>query len=215
MADADLLQRADALRASMARDAAAFTTRNVGRKETDALQKARDTFDAFPTDEELLGAVVTATEGKTTRRKALEQALRTVRSMAELQWGTGGMYKTFGFDGITEIPDNDLHRTARRVLRVATRTQKELAAQGLTAAQLAALAHQATGFDQAIDAVAEATEERDIQTQRRVVLGNTLYGLLTRYASVGKALFEGNDEARYNDYVILDGPGTASAETPA
>ena len=130
--------------------------------------------------------------------------IRPIRNMAELQYKNGGKYKTFGFDGMDKMDDNNLYRLALRVVRVGTKLLPELQAQGLTATLLTSLADEATACHNAIDAQDNAIEDRDLATQERVGLGNALYAILVQLASIGKSLFEDNDEARYNDYVLYD-----------
>jgi len=52
-----------------------------------------------------------------------------------------------------------------------------------------------------------ATENRDLQTQDRIIKGNLLWDEMGRLASIGRSLFEDTDEALYNDYVLVGGAG--------
>ncbi len=134
--------------------------------------------------------------------------------MAEVKFKGNGLYKTFGFDDLTHQTDDDLFRTGRRVARVAARLQEVLATEGLTKDTLAVLSELTQKFDDAMDAVAAATETRDIQTQQRVEYGNALFAQLSELASIGKSIYEDKDEARYNDYVIYDPATPEQPPTP-
>lgn len=94
--------------------------------------------------------------------------------MAELAYNNKGKYNTFGFGDMGNLPDGDLYRLARRVVRVSGKLMADLQLQGLTAAQVTALDTLATNFDKMIDAVEDAVATRDLETQDRILKGNTL-----------------------------------------
>lgn len=210
MADADLKQEADQLKVSITRDIADFNTRNVTTTQLTAYQALITAFDATTTDEELLGMVVDATNSKNAVAESLRIAIRPVRNMAELTYGTTGKYNTFGFDDLSRISDPELYRLGRRVVRVGTKLLAELTPQGLTATKLNAINTLTTNLDTALDAIEGAIETRDLETQDRILKGNALWTEMSRLASIGRSLYEDSDEAKYNDYVL----SPASSGTP-
>ncbi len=214
MADGDLKQLADALKTSINRDLPDFAARNITATQVTALQVLITTFDDTTTDEELLGLITDATITKDGIAESIRIAVRPIRNMAETAYGTTGKYNTFGFDGLSEVTDNDLYRLARRVVRVGTKLLTELTPQGLTAAKLTAIGTLATSLDTAIDAIQDAIESRDLETQDRIIKGNALWTEMSRLASIGRSLYEDIDEARYNDYVLVGG-GTSKGSPPA
>ncbi len=58
----------------------------------------------------------------------------------------------------------------------------------------------------AIDAQAKGISDRDVATEDRIEVLNTLYRILIKYAGIGQDIFYETDEAKYNDYVIYDTP---------
>jgi hypothetical protein len=207
MADANLKQLADDLENTIERDATDFATRNIGTPQLTAYEALIADFDATTTDVELKGAVSATVALKDATAENIKTAVRTVRSMAEQAYSTKGLYKTFGFEEMGRLSDNDLYRMARRVVRTATKRQADLAGQGFTPAQLTGLATLATQLDDQLDNIHDAETERDVETQGRVQKGNKLYKEVMRLASIGKSLFADTDEARYNDYVMLEKRG--------
>jgi len=214
MADGVLKQLADALKLSIIRDLADFASRNITATQVTALQTLINNFDETTTDEELMGVVTDATIIKDKIAENIRIAVRPIRNMAETAYSTTGKYNTFGFDGLSQITDGDLYRLARRVVRVGTKLLAELAPQGLTAAQLTNVNTLATSFDAAIDAIENAIEDRDLETQDRILKGNALWAEMSRLASIGRSLYEDTDEARYNDYVLVGG-GSTPPKPPA
>ncbi len=214
MSDADLKQSADALTSSIKRDLAAFATRNINLTVLDKFGQLITDFDNTSTDEEMLGISMVATEQKDAIAENLRKAIRIVRNMAEVAYGTKGRYVIFGFENMAILSDNDLYQQGKRVVRVATRFMDDLEKQGLTAEQVTAISNLCIELDNAIDNSAQQVENRDIETQDRVNKGNALYTEMMRLASVGKSLYEDTDEARYNDYVMVGSkPAAANSGT--
>lgn len=207
MPDADLIQRTDAIAGFAVRDATDFLGRNVDTARISALRAARNDFDNFPTDEELEGAVTAAVSIKNAARKQLEDAVDTIRNMADQAFGGRNLYSTFGFEGFSELKDNDVLRAAKRIHRVTDTLTAQLMSEGLTPGHVASLQGFITALDLALDGVDAAVADRDIQTQTRIELGNALYTNLSKIGAIGRSLYENTDEARYNDYVLEQNVG--------
>ena len=202
MSDGSLKQMTDTLALNITRDLADFATRNVTIVQVATLQALIETFDNFPTDEELLGPVTVAKEYKDAMAEDIRKAIRPIRNIAEIAYDSRGKYTTFGFKDLAKLTDNDLYRAARRVARVAAKLFTDLQPQGLQQSQLDALTTSTTQFDAAIDNAGDAVENRALATQQRIAKGNALWAEMIRLASVGKSLYEDTDEAKYNDYVL-------------
>jgi hypothetical protein len=214
MSDGDLKQRSDKLITTIKRDVADFNTRNITTVHIDGLQTLTDTFSNTTTDEELQGLVINANTIKDGIVTNIQKSIRVIRNMAEIAYNSKGKYSTFGFEGMSELSPSDLCRLVSRVVRVGNKLMTDLAAQGLTAAQLTALTALGVDLDKAIDDVEEAIETRDLETQDRIVKGNALWAEMSRLASIGKSLYEDTNEAKYNDYVLTPSSGGGSAPTP-
>lgn len=207
MADSTLIQKSEDIISSMTRDAADFLAkRNVAPARMATLNTAQAAFAEFPTDEELQGDVTVRTEYKDAKRVALEEAIRSIRGMADTKFNGSGLYKTFAFNDLSGQTDPELVRMGKRVARVGTTLLSQLASEGLTAQMLTDLETLSADFFALIDGVDDAEETRDIKTQQRVTLGNALYDKVVEFANIGKAIYEDTDEAKYNDYVITDTP---------
>jgi hypothetical protein len=207
--DADLKQKADALMVIIKRDKAKFATRNIRKDILANFQQMIDVFADASTDEELLGLCKKATEEKDGAANILRRLLRSICNMAELAFEGKGHFHSFGFEGISEMNDKDLCVQAKQVIQLGRRFMDDLKPQGLLDSHLEALASFEAALDAKVDAYNKAVEHRDIETQAFIVKGNALYFEMMRLASVGKSLFEEEDEARYNDYIIIGGSSNA------
>ncbi len=200
--DGTLRQFADQLKINVTRDAADFTPRGITATSLTSLQTLIDGFDGITTDEELLGRVTTATEQKEAARETLVRQLRAIRGIADVAYNGKGMYKSFGFEDMTKANDADLYRMAVRVHRVATEELTVLTPHGLTTAMLTDLQSACTDFDQKLDKQVTAMNNRDIAKQERIAAGNNLFTEVSRIIKIGKAIYQANDAARYNDYIL-------------
>jgi hypothetical protein len=212
--DAALKQRGDSVVTCLVRDAQDFTARGVVAEDRTGIESLISQFDEFTTDDELLGEVTTATEVKNTYRQNLETQVRLVRGIAQVFYQGKGTYRKFGFDGMSQLSDEKLHRLSKRVLRVLADHGDELLTAGLTPAVVTTLTTLSTGFDDAIDTMDEKVKLRDIATQERVVNGNILYTELSRICNIGKNIYQDIDEARYNDYVLAGSSSTPPPVVP-
>lgn len=205
IADASLKQLADDLKDSMVRDTTDFETRGLTTVKLQNFQNLIDAFDQTSTDEELRGNITTKVEEKDALAKTIKQEISGIRSRVVNKFGLGsGKYNSFGFGELANLSDDDLYRTATRVVRVGTTLLADLATEGLTIAILNNLNLLATNLDKAIDAVGEAEEKRDLETQDRIEKGNALYTEMVKHAGTGKSLYEFTNEAKYNDYVLIE-----------
>jgi len=198
----------------MNRDAADFATRKVDATRIAEVTTLSTQLKNFPTDKELQGALIVATEVKDATKKDLLVKLNNVRGMAETKYGKSGKYKTFSFGELSRIPDEKLFSTAKRVVRVGTSLLAELATEGLTAAQLSEISSVGAILDNNLDAIEAAEENREIKKQDRIIIGNNLWDKMVINANIGKSLFQFKDEARYNDYVLTDAPPSTPPTPP-
>ncbi len=211
--DGTLKQTADGLVATIARDLADLTVRKVTAASNTNLINLITAFDEHSTDEELLGLVEAATNNKLAKRTQAEKIIRSIRNMADIVYDGKGKYKSFGFEELTEMSDDNFYRLAKRVVRIGTKFLADLAPQGLDATILNNLKLLAKEFDDAIDAIEDAVENRDIETQERIKKGNALWKEMGILASVGKSVYEDVNEAKFNDYVLTPS-ASGSGSTP-
>ncbi|MEO5572388.1 MAG: hypothetical protein ABIT08_07495 [Bacteroidia bacterium] len=213
--DGFLKQKCDDVATSVTRDQTEFTPRGITAANVTAFETQSNNFGDIPTDEELQGAVSAATETKDDSAEQVRVAIRTVRTMAENKWGeSSARYRTYDFKEMSRLPDEDLVRLGKRVIRVGTNQLPDLVSEGLTAAFLTALGLLVTDFDKDIDKQNDAEEDRDIATEDRIEAGNDLYKVLVRICNTGKDIWESRDEAKYNDYVIYDTPSGGPEPPP-
>ncbi len=211
--DGHLKQKADSTAICAERDIVHFNKRAVSNTKIDSFKTLIQEFDDIPTDDELLGEVSIATENKDISAELVRIAIRSIRSMAENKWTTASAhYRAFSFEGLSILNDEQLHRLAKRVIKVATQQLPDLAEEGLTSDFINDLKAMDEHFDNDIDLQIAAIKNRDLMSQERVEKGNMVYKEMVRLCNIGKDLFASTNEARYNDYIIYDTPtGNAPA----
>ena len=214
MSDAHLIQLADSVRQSAQRDATQLVDYGVSAATITALEAARDAFSDNPTDEELSGDLVIATQAKNANKTEVQRQVRQIADRARIKFGEAdGRFRKFGVELLSRQGDDELIRTAKRVVRVATSLLPELTSEGVTAIKIAELGAIANTFDDLVDAQDEAFKNRDIAVDERISLGNNLYDLLVNLAAKGKLCWEDVNEAKYNDYILTSSGSSNSQVT--
>ena len=207
MSDAKLIQTADNFRSIGNRDLAELAVYNIDVAWMTNFENKRDEFSNTPTDVELMGDMIYATQQKNAARNVLLEEIRQMDVRAEFVFGkTDGRYRSFGFEDLSKQKDEALVRTGGRVFRRGTAFLTELGAKGLTVAMLTNLSNVTDDFDDKIDDQEDAVYARDIAVDERIRIGNELYAMLVELGEMGKAYWATRNEAKYNDYIIYRNP---------
>ena len=208
MGDATLIQLADDFKSSATRDLTELTSYGLSVAKLTTFQTLRDTFSDMPTDVELMGALMFCTQQKNDARNFVLEDIRQVTGRARMVYKeTDGRYRSFGVEDLSNQTDNELVRTAKRVVRMGERFLTELADKGLTQAILDNLSALALDFDNKIDLQGDAIKARDIAVDERIAMGNELYARLVELGEMGKLFWASKNEAKYNDYIIYKSVG--------
>lgn len=201
--DGKHIQSADSLKNSAVRDQPELEDFGVTPTTITVLMAARNAFANSPTDEELSGFMIIATQAKNASRADIQKQIRLIADRARIKYGEeDGRFRVFGVEMLTRQNDEDLLRCAYRVVRMGTQFLAELASEGLVVGMLTALEAAADTFDNQIDAQIEAIKNRDIAVDTRIGLGNDLYTLMVNLAAKGKLCWGDVNEAKYNDYIL-------------
>lgn len=209
MSDANLKQLADKILLFIDEDIADFEGYGFTPTRRSEFGGAIQTFDDFPPDERLEGQQMTTTQNKDRQRELLESKMKAIVLKAQNKFGSeNGRMREFGSLYYSRMTDEELVRAAKLVAAAASDFLQDLLSEGLDAAQIQDIKQTIRDFDEALDLQAKAIAKRDSQTELRIEAGNSLYELVVKYAAIGKTVWEGRSEARYNDYVIYDTPST-------
>jgi hypothetical protein len=211
--DAYLIQKGKEKIAFIRRDKAAFEVFGITSAMINAFENAIAVFSETVTDIEALSDQMMITQAKNEKAEALRTAIRNLMVRVQLQFGLkSARYKKFGADALSRQTDAKLFLTARTVVLVGTDYLPELAAHGVTAALLTEITTLGDAFGNLIIEQKISISERNRIQENRVMAGNALYATLVRYTTIGAAIWETTDVAKYNDYVLYT---TTSAEVPA
>ena len=187
------------------RDMVEFTRYGYTPGKADALDKQISNFEDFPTDEEYIGDVMIATEKKNALARELLQTIRTMMLHVQNKFGRRSpYYKKFGVSALSQMTNEVLLKTARRVARVSTMHQEELKKEGLSGAHIKELKEKATVFEEWMEVQDDAIADREIGTMQRVSVANELYVEISKICETGKGIWKDVNEAKYNDYIIYN-----------
>lgn len=203
MSDADLMMFTSNLVQSMTRDTTEFAGRGVTATNITDLETLGNAFEVFPTDESMLGLVKIQTQNKDTQRATATTKIQLISGFFEQKWGLkSGQYTRLGIKGLQNMTDNNFLRASRSVVAISTEYLADLTTEGLTQADIDSLETTAQAFEDGLNEVDKAIENRDLKTRERIAKGNELYSYVQKYCRIGKLIWENVDVAKYNDYVI-------------
>lgn len=210
--DAVLKQKALQFQSLISRDIDLLSTRGMTAARQAEFTTAFQEFFLFPSDTQFESDKMIKSENKIMAREDLEKQIRDIQFMASMAFYDKPAYiKAFGEADLTRQTDADLVQTGLEASTAINKYRTQLEAEGLTATIINTFNTICAEFQRAYQEQQEAINDRDINTNVRIELGNKLYDLVVKYALLGQNVWQSKDEAKYNDYLIYD--HAASIET--
>jgi hypothetical protein len=169
------------------------------------LEKLVNEFSDFPTDEELEGDVMIATEKKNQLAEELQDFIKRVMVRVDLVFGNENPhYRKFGANNLSRLTDESLCRVGRRVSRIGKIYLENLKHTGLNEEELGRLAELAGRFEEALEYKKDKMADREIATAERADLANRIYSEISALCNIGREIWKKKNEAKYNDYILYD-----------
>ena len=199
----------------MLRDKDRFAAFGITEDKIKEAESRLEEFAEIPTDAELLGNQVTATQEKDALGEKVKNAITAIMTRVSNKYGNdSGIYHKFGVNSISKLDGGELGSCARRVCRVAAAMLTDLASEGLTQEIIGDLHDLQVRYETALGKQEDAIADRDIATEERIGMANEIYETMVKYCNTGRKIWQSENEARYNDYIIYDTPsGTSEPET--
>lgn len=164
------------------------------------------------------GVMQALLSGAVDKRDALQDAMmvkiRDVAGVASLVLGAqSAEYRTFQYADINELSPAEFLIRADSICDRADIYAAQLTTRGITPAMITAIRNDFPTFQTFIKDVDTAKGNRDVNTQNRRTVANTLYSEIVVLAEIAKVYYQDRDEARYNDYIIYSSSKTAQTRT--
>jgi len=211
--DANLIITTKSKIGFMRRDIAKLGEFGFTNQKLTTFEAQATAFENFPTDKELLGMQVQATELKDAKAAEVIDAIEQIMGRAKTKYGlNSGRYRTFATGDLHTWDNANLLIVGRRVVRIGNIYLSDLAPLGLTAAILSNLTTLCNNFEDLILSKDIKVGERDVTQEDRVEMGNAIFAQLKDYCRLAKTAWRTIDAAKYNDYLIYDTPSGTAAE---
>ena len=193
------------------RDIVEFERFGISNADVEAFRSQVEVFDNTPIDEELSGIVIDLTIAKNELAEEVKTLIREVaRFVKQVYKKQSGVYYSLSISDMSNKSDLQLLRTAWCVIRLVRLKAEELHVNAQDVAdQLEAVN---TEFESKIKAKDFAVQDRDMATDSRIELANSIYSKLIDFAELGAGIWAERNEAKYNDYIIYK---TSSSKPPA
>jgi hypothetical protein len=203
MSDAALALFASNMVVNMTRDTVEFAVRGVTAIDITDFQTLENSFEVFPPDSNYRGLVTIETDAKNAVRDTAFNQIQLIVGFIGQEWGIqSGQYKRLDITNIANDKESVFLVKARLVVTVATEYLPTLSLIGLMQGDIDALSANAQLFEDKLNDLNTAENNRDIGTRDRINLGNEVMSEVQKFARIGKSIWLNIDEAKYDDYVI-------------
>ncbi len=187
------------------RDAKEFASYAYGADKLQAFEDLCKRFAELPSDDELVGDQMVATQKKNDARERLKTAVRSVMTRVESKYDVrSGRYRKFGTFKMNDMTDPQLLLCGRRVVRVAEAMLDFLAETGLKQTHLDQIREAAAGFENALNVQMDKVSDRDIAVEKRIEVGNEMYRELVLVCNIGKDIWAETNRTKYENYTIYE-----------
>lgn len=167
------------------------------------LSSRNTAFKDLPSEYELSFRVEEATAAKSYLAAQIRTAIRTIYHRLNSQnVALPAAIQTLEKPCLEQLPDADLLSFARVLTQTILPLLPQLHETGLTPAMLTTLTAICQDFNFSIEKLRKTVSDCEIINAERVKIGNQIYEELMALCSKGKQLWDGINDARYNDYVI-------------
>ncbi len=203
MSYADLAIFANSIVFAMNRDLDEFESYGVSSGTISNLEEVINEFQDLPDDEINRNDISNAVEVRDSLRNTILNIMRGISARAKAIYGeSSAKYRSLSPGLISKLSDNNLLVAARQVYTVAENNLSALEAEGLTESYLEYFNSTINNYEDAINDVNNKKTIRDDATEIKIIKGNELYSLISKYCDYGKIIWGGVSDSKYNDYVI-------------
>ena len=191
----------------MIRDLDEFQKFGYSEEKSSKLVEEVKKFESIPLDVELKGNQVIATELKNNKAMEIKDFLGKINVRIKTTFGSkSALYRKFSANEISRLSDDSLLVTARYIAKTCGMYLDQLKDKGLTEEIITDLDQLADDFESLIYNQYNAIADREIGTYSRADQANLIYKEMSKISEIGKEIWQGVNEAKYNDYFIYDTP---------
>ncbi|MCP4440340.1 MAG: hypothetical protein GY810_15450 [Aureispira sp.] len=187
------------------RDKKEFASYAYGSDKIKAFEAICKKFSGLPSDDELVGDQMEATDKKNVAREKLKTAIRSVMTRVSSKYNVkSGHYRKFGTYKMNDMSDPKLLLCGRRVVRVSNKMLVFLADTGLRQPHVDSVQQATAAFENAIHIQQDKVSDRDIAVEKRIEVGNELYKELVMVCNIGKDVWAESNKSKYENYTIYE-----------
>ena len=166
-----------------------------------------EAYKNIESDELMQNLISVEVEKKDLTRLDLETKISDIMGSATLALGSStAEFRSFRYKKTEQKSDADFLFEADFICDRADYYATELNHKGTSAADVLAIRNLLPLFKSQMKLVVNAKNNREIETQNRLVKSNEMYLQLTQICNAGKVFYQNKNEAKYNDYIIYDSP---------
>ena len=210
-----LTQRADRIDNLLERDAEQLSPLGYDETFRTNFKTNVTAFRQMPSDNYWLGQQTLKTDAKNKAYAQVKELLSTLRFRCKYALGEQSVeYKAIRFNKLKDVKAADLINLANHICTTCREMLDKLASRNITEETLTEIEAAVTVLDDAIDEQQTLISTREAKTVERERAANEIYRSITEICEAGKDIWEGVNEAYYNDYVIYGSKDTIEEDEP-
>ncbi len=203
LSDGELILFSNTVAIAMRRDIDNFESYGVTISSIENFEELINEFQFLPDDEILREELSLAIEQRDAIRNNIANILRSLSARGKAVFGEkSARGRAISPGTITKMTESEFLIASNQVYSVAEKYLEELASEGVTEEYLENLRELTENFESAINNVSNMKMEKDNGTENKILKGNQVYALLTKYCEYGKLIWYNVSSSKYNDYVI-------------
>lgn len=208
MSDSELVDFVRVLCQCITRDIVEFGEFSVTAADVTALSNLAIQFNNLPDDEYVHQEYLAAVEEKNIIYEELLSMTKKMATRIELHYGkNSSQYKKFNVSKLIVLNESEFVAQVGLLNQFLESHLAELASEGVTAALLTEYEELIAAFEAQRSVVSDLSIKRKDSTTVRIKKGNEIYDLVSRYCEIGKRIWVGINQTKYNEYVIYGTSG--------
>ena len=198
-----LTQRGDRIISLLDRDKDQFLQFGYDEVFKTNLNSKLTIYRKLPSDNYWLGHQTLKTEAKDNAYVETKNIIQDIRFRSKYALGESSIeYKSLRFNQMKDASASDLILLVTHIATTCREMLDKLSARNITEEMIVSLEAAAEQLDKAIDEQQEMKSTREAKTIERENMANEIYAIIAEICEAGKNIWQGKNQAYYNDYVI-------------
>jgi len=191
----------------MQRDLSELSKYGISQSTVNELKAQVDNFAMVEPDESYEQDQMLATKARNELSEQVKTAIRDVMTSVDVAYSNNDIiYISSRNSNLSNISHNEVVMRGRVMVKLLQKNYEVLQSYGITEEVINNLQELSDQLSLSIDNQEITICEREVATNNRYKVANSLFETVSKYSRIGKRVWAERNEAKANDYVINPGP---------